>query len=114
MIQRLDSNRRRSRAVLHAGLIHFAGQAADDFTGDITQQTSEALARIDRLLAEFGSHRSRILSATVWLKTMDDYAGMNAIWDAWIDPDNAPARSCGVVAMADPSMRVEVILIAAA
>lgn len=113
-IRRLDSNGRRSRAVVHAGTIHFAGQVADDLDSDITQQTQEALARIDRLLGEAGSERSRILSATIWLKTMADYAAMNAVWDGWIDRDNAPARCCGVVEMADPRIRVEIILTAAA
>jgi enamine deaminase RidA (YjgF/YER057c/UK114 family) len=112
-IRRLDSNGRRSRAVIHAGLVHFAGQVADDFGGDITSQTQEALARIDRLLGEAGSDRSRVISATIWLKTMADYAGMNAVWDGWIDRDNAPARCCGVVEMADPGILVEIIMVAA-
>lgn len=112
-IRRIDSNGRRSRAVVHNGLVHFAGQVADDLSGDITQQTQEALARVDRLLAEAGSDRSRVLSATIWLKTMADYSGMNAVWDGWIDRENAPARCCGVVEMADPGIKVEIILTAA-
>lgn len=112
-IRRIDSNGRRSRAVIHNGQVHFAGQVGDDLNGDVSQQTQEALARIDRLLAEAGSDRSRILSATIWLKTMADYAEMNTVWDGWIDQDNAPARCCGVVEMADPRIRVEIILTAA-
>lgn len=112
-IRRIDSNGRRSRAVVHNGLVHFAGQVADDFSGDITRQTQEALARVDRLLAEAGSDRSRVLSATIWLREMADYSKMNDVWDGWVDPDHAPARCCGVVEMADPRIRVEIILTAA-
>lgn len=112
-IRRIDSNGRRSRVVAYNGMLHFAGQVADDFDGDIGQQTREALARIDRLLAEGGSDRSKVLSATIWLKDMADYAGMNEVWDHWVDPEHAPARCCGVVEMADPRIRVEIILVAA-
>lgn len=104
-IRRIDSNGRRSRVVVHNGTLHFVG--------DIGQQTQEALARIDKLLAEGGSERRKVLSATIWLKDMADYAGMNAVWDRWIDPEHAPARCCGVVEMADPGIKVEIILTAA-
>lgn len=112
-IRRIDSNGRRSRVVVHNGVLHFAGQVADDFNGDISQQTREALSRVDKLLAEGGSDRSKVLSATIWLKDMADYSKMNDIWDSWVDPDHAPARCCGVVEMADPRIRVEIILTAA-
>lgn len=113
-IRRIDSNGRRSRVVVHNGTLHFAGQVGDDLDGDVSQQTREALARVDKLLAEGGSDRSRVLSATIWLKDMADYAKMNEVWDGWVDPEHAPARCCGVVEMADPRIRVEIILTAAA
>jgi len=49
----------------------------------------------------------------VWLKTMDDFDAMNAVYDAWVVPGNTPCRACGKVELADPGFRIEVIAIAA-
>jgi len=108
-MKRIDKNRRRSRAVVVGNMVYLGGQVADDTQADIKSQTRETLAKIDELLAQAGSSRARLVSATIWLKTMDDYDGMNEIWDRWIDPENPPARACGEVRMAEDSMRVEII-----
>lgn len=113
-IKRFDSNSRRSRAVAHGNTVYLAGQVCDDTKGDITQQTTEVFAKIDELLRAAGSNKSGVLTATIWLKTMADYAAMNAVWDAWVDPTQAPARCCATADMADPDYLVEVIVTAAA
>ncbi|KPL54972.1 MULTISPECIES: RidA family protein [Hyphomicrobiales] len=112
-ITRIDQNGRRSRAVVHQGTIYFAGQVGDDWTCGAAEQAAQALARVDRILAELGSDRSKVLSATIWLKSMQDYDAVNAVWDQWIDRNACPARAAGVVEMADPNILVEFILIAA-
>jgi enamine deaminase RidA (YjgF/YER057c/UK114 family) len=61
-----------------------------------------------------GSDKSRILQATIWLASMDDFAEMNAVWDAWVDPANPPARACGESRLATPDYTVEIIVVAAA
>ncbi len=108
-MQHIDNNGRRSRAIVANGTIFMGGQVADDFTADAAEQTRQALARIDAILTQAGSDRSKLVSAQIWLKSMEDYAAMNAVWDAWIDRDRAPTRSCGVVEMADPGILVEII-----
>lgn len=113
-IQRMEMNARRSRVVVHNGTVYLAGQVADDVSGDITSQTREALGNVDKMLALAGTDKSRILSATIWLRDMADFQGMNAVWDKWIDPANPPARACGKVEMARPEMRIEVLVICAA
>ena len=112
-IERLDVNARRSRVVKHNGVCHLSGQFSDS-GGDIAQQTRETLARIDELLARAGTDRSKLLTAQIWLRDMADFAGMNAIWDAWVTPGSPPTRCCGQVLMADPDMRVEIVVSAAA
>ena len=92
-IQRLHTESRYSEIVIHNGTVYLAGQLADDYRGDIRQQTRETLASIDRLLAEAGTDKSKILSVTIYLKDMADYAGMNAEWDAWVVPGATPARA---------------------
>jgi enamine deaminase RidA (YjgF/YER057c/UK114 family) len=113
-IIRLDQNQRRSRCVVHAGVAYLAGQVADDKGGDIGVQTRQALDKIDQLLAAARTDRGRLLSATIWLRDMNDFDGMNAVWDAWVVPGSAPARCCGKVELADPGFLVEIIAIAAA
>ena len=70
-------------------------------------------ASIDELLAEVDSDVSRILSATIWLASMDYYDEFNAVWDKWIDPENPPARACGETRLATDDFLVEVIIVAA-
>ena len=112
-MQRIDKNTRRSRAVVTGGIVYMGGQVADDWNADIRTQTRQALARIDAILTEAGSSRDRLISATIWLKDMADYEGMNEVWDAWIDRDNPPTRACGEVRMADDRLLVEIIATAA-
>jgi enamine deaminase RidA (YjgF/YER057c/UK114 family) len=112
-IQRLDQSARRSRAVIHRGVVYLAGQVADDRSGDIAQQTREVLAKVDALLAQAGTDRSRLLTAQVWLSTMKDFDGMNAIWDAWVVQGSTPTRCCGQVGLADPGWKVEIVVSAA-
>ncbi|MET3662791.1 RidA family protein [Aquamicrobium ahrensii] len=112
-IGRIDQNHRRSRAVVHNGLVFTAGQIPDDLSQDIMGQAGQVLAKIDSLLREAGTDKSRVLSAQVWLRTIDDLAGMNVVWDAWVVQGRTPARICGRVEMNNPACRIEVQVIAA-
>jgi enamine deaminase RidA (YjgF/YER057c/UK114 family) len=112
-IQRLRTEKRYSEIVIHDGTVYLAGQLADDYSGDIRAQTRETLASIDRLLAEAGSDKSRLLSVTIYLKDMADYAGLNLEWDAWLAEGAAPARACVEAALYDPRVRVEMSVVAA-
>lgn len=111
-IQRLESGPRMSQAVIHNGTVYLAGQVGAPGQS-VTAQTTAILANIDRLLAEAGSSKSRLLQATIWLDSMDDFAEMNAVWDAWIDPANPPARAAGESRLARPDFKVEIIVVAA-
>ncbi|ABL71976.1 RidA family protein [Paracoccus denitrificans] len=111
-IKRIETGPRMSQAVVHNGTIYLAGQVGKP--GEtVTQQTREVLAQIDRLLAECGSDKTRILSAQVWLADMADFAEMNAVWDGWVAPGHAPARATGESALATPDYKVEIIVVAA-
>jgi enamine deaminase RidA (YjgF/YER057c/UK114 family) len=112
-IVRLDQNHRRSRAVVHGGVVYLAGQVADDKSGDIVVQARQALAKVDALLAEAGTDRARALTAQIWLASMTDYDGFNAVWDEWVVPGHTPTRCCGKVELADPAFRVEIVITAA-
>ncbi|WP_061934576.1 RidA family protein [Aureimonas sp. AU22] len=111
-IRRIEPGRRMSAAVIHGNTVYLAGQVGNP-GDDVTQQTQTVLAEIDRLLAEAGTDKSKLLSTTIWLADMKDFGAMNAVWDAWVDPANPPARATGESALAGPEYRVEIIVVAA-
>jgi enamine deaminase RidA (YjgF/YER057c/UK114 family) len=110
-IKRIEAGKRMSQAVVHNDTIWLSGQVGQAGTS-VTQQTTDIVAKIDRLLAECGSSKSRIVQATVWLADMADFAEMNAVYDAWIDPANPPARAAGESRLATPGYKVEIIVTA--
>ena len=111
-IRRIEPGKRMSGAVVHGNTVYLAGQVgtAGD---DVTAQTKTALAEVDKLLAAAGTDKSKILNATIWLADIADFGKMNAVWDAWVDPANTPARATGESKLATPEYLVEVIVIAA-
>lgn len=110
-IVRLDKGARMSEAVIHGNTIYLAGQVAEG--PDVASQTRAVLANIDALLARAGSGKANILSATIWLSDMADFAEMNSVWDAWVDKDNPPARATSEGRLAAPKFKVEIIVVAA-
>jgi len=114
-IERFHVGPRMSQVVVHNGTVYTAGQVAQNAGGGtVTAQTEDILAAIDGLLADAGSDKSRLLSATIWLASMDDFAEMNAVWDAWATGGNAPCRACvESPRLASPDFTVEIGLIAA-
>jgi enamine deaminase RidA (YjgF/YER057c/UK114 family) len=110
---RIDQNARRSRALIHNGIIYISGQVPDNRRTDVADQARQVLEKIDALLKEAGSNKSRLISAQIWLKTMDDFALMNKVWDSWVIPNETPTRCCGKVELNDPMCLIEITAIAA-
>ena len=111
-IKRIETGPRMSQAVVLNGTVYLAGQVGKP-GASVTEQTTEVLAQIDRLLAECGSDKTRILSAQIWLASMGDFAEMNAVWDGWAPQGHTPARATGESALATPDYKVEIIVVAA-
>ena len=111
-ITRLQVGERMSKIVIHGDTVYLCGQVgvAGD---DVAQQTRTCLERVEALLAEAGTDKTRILQATIWLADMADFAEMNAVWDAWVPAGHAPARACGEARLARPELKVEIIVTAA-
>lgn len=113
-IARIVTNPRRGRAVVYNGVLYVGGQAADDRSQEARGQTEQALQKIDKVLAEAGTDRSRLLTAQIWLKDVSaDFAAMDEAWDAWIDIASAPARATAQCELAAPEALVEIIVTAA-
>ena len=111
-IKRLHAGPRMSQAVIHDNTVYLAGQVGRP-GGTVAEQTKDILEAIDKLLAEAGSHKSKLLQTIIWLADMKDFAEMNAVWDKWVDGPNAPARATGEAKLAGPEYLVEIIVTAA-
>lgn len=112
-VQRHNVGKRLSEIVVHNGVAYLAGEVPDDGTKDVTGQTEEVLAKIDKLLAQVGSDKSKLLSAQIFLPDMKDFAGMNVAWEKWVLPGQTPARATVEAKLANPAYKVEIMCIAA-
>ena len=112
-ITRHNPGPRMSQAVEHNGVVYLAGQVANDMGADVTTQTQQVLAKIDALLDAAGSDKSRLLWAQLLVTDMRNFAAMNEVWDAWIDPTNPPVRAGLCSDLAAPGYLVEIMVTAA-
>jgi enamine deaminase RidA (YjgF/YER057c/UK114 family) len=112
-ITRHHGNQRMSQIVIHGDTVYLAGQVASDASADITVQTQQVLEKVESLLEEAGSDKSKILSAQIWLSNIGHFAQMNAVWDIWVAEGHAPARACIEARLASPDLLVEVGIVAA-
>ncbi len=113
MIQRFDVGPRMSEMAIHNGVAYLAGQIAEDASQSICGQTEQVLAEIDKLLAQAGSDKSKILRAEIFLKDMVDFDAMNRTWEAWVTPGHTPPRATVQAQLADPHWLVEIVVTAA-
>jgi enamine deaminase RidA (YjgF/YER057c/UK114 family) len=95
------------------GFVFTSGIVASNLDADIRGQTEEILREIERLLALCGTHKSKIVSATVWVSDIRFREPMNITWNAWTGGKDLPARACIEAKLADPRMVVEIGVIAA-
>ena len=112
-IQRLHVGPRLSQVAIHGDTVYTAGIVADDANVDVAGQTGQILDKIDRYLKEAGTDKTKILTATIWLASIKDFAEMNSVWDQWVPKGNTPARACIESKLAAPQYRVEIRVIAA-
>ncbi|MBR44929.1 MAG: hypothetical protein CMM31_00260 [Rhodospirillaceae bacterium] len=107
-ITRIKTGPRMSQCVVHGDTVYTAGQVADDSSKDVVGQTRQVLAKIDGLLAEAGTDKSKILKGTIWLADISQFNEMNSVWDTWVDTDNPPVRACVESKLAFPELLVEI------
>ena len=112
-IQRVHPGPRMSEMVIHNETVYLSGQIADDGSTDVESQTRDVLRQIDALLAEAGTDKTKLLTATIYLADIGTFAEMNKAWDAWVDPANAPARATVEARLAAPEYLVEIQVVAA-
>jgi enamine deaminase RidA (YjgF/YER057c/UK114 family) len=103
-----------SQVVVHGNTVYLAGVVAHEAAGEsVTRQTQEVLSIIDSHLAKAGSDKSKLLTATIYITDMKNFAEMNAVWDGWVSAGNTPARATVEAKLAAPQYGVEIMVIAA-
>jgi enamine deaminase RidA (YjgF/YER057c/UK114 family) len=113
MIKRFHPGQRFCEMVVYNGVVTTAGITARDESGDVKVQAADILVQIDGLLAEAGSSKARLLTASIWLRDIAHFAGLNEIWDGWIDKHNLPVRATVEARLAAPELLVEIQVTAA-
>jgi len=113
MIQRYEVGARMSEMAVHNGVCYLAGQVAVGGAPDIAGQAREVLAAIDKLLAQAGTDKTRILRAQIFLADLADFPGLNAVWDSWVVAGHTPPRATVQAALAKPEWKVEIVVTAA-
>lgn len=111
-IQRIDKGQRMSQLVAANGMAFISGQVADDRDASLEDQARSILSNIDRLLAQVGSDKSKLLKVDVYLAAVADFDAFNVVYDAWVDSERPPARVCSEARLADPRIRVEIAAMA--
>ena len=114
-IDRLHAGPRMAQAVIH-------GEPSISPARSPTRPKGGSVARADEgdprgrsigLLAEAGSDKTKILTATIYLADIATFAEMNAVWDGWVPAGHAPARATVEAKLAAPRLYVEIACIAA-
>ena len=112
-VTRIEVGKRMSQAAIHGDTVYLAGQVADDPVPSVGKQTRQILARIDRILKQAGTDKTRILKANIWLSDIRSFDEMNKEWDKWVPKGNSPARATVESRLAGPEYLVEIMVTAA-
>ena len=108
-IQRFENGPRMSRVVVHGDTVYLAGLTAEKNAGkSVSEQTREILERIDALLKQGGTDKSKLLQAVIWLQDIRVVDEFNAVWDAWVVPGSGPARACIEARLQSPAKMIEI------
>lgn len=111
-IQRFGTTRRYSDSVVHGNTLYLV-EVPGNLEADITEQTANLLASIERQLILAGSDKTCLLMVTIYLADVADYEAMNAVWDAWVPEGRAPVRACIQARLANPGYKLEMAVTAA-
>ena len=113
-IQRFDNGPRMSRVVVHNDTVYLAGLTADKTAGQsVGEQTKEILEKIDGLLKQGGTDKSKLVQAVIWLQDVRTVDEFNKVWDAWVVPGSGPARACIEARLQSPAKMIEIMVTAA-
>ena len=105
-----------SQAIEVNGLVYTSGVIpVNPATGEIPEgidaQADQAIGNLCALLKEAGTSADNVIKTTVFIKEMDDFAKVNAVYAKYFEKD-CPARSCVEVARLPKDVLIEIEAIA--
>ena len=109
-----------SQAIRAGDFLYTSGQIALDpatgqvVPGSITEQTTQVLENLKAILEAAGTELSRVVKTLVFLKDMNDFSAMNAVYGKYLAPEGTvpPARSTIEAARLPKDVLVEIEVIA--
>ena len=107
-----------NQATVFNGMVFTAGQIAIDpatntlVHGSIEEQTRLVFSNLNEVLKAAGSDFAHVIKTTVFLKDMNDFPAMNAVYAEYFDEATAPARSAVEAARLPKDVLVEIECIA--
>ena len=109
-IERYGSNSRLSKVVKANGFAFLSGLTARDTAVGVEEQTADILQQIDELLAMAGSDKAGIVNVNIWMRDIAQRDRMNAVWEAWVDPQAKPARATVQSALGREDVLLEIMV----
>ncbi len=112
LVTRYGGSARAALATTARGFGFFAvtPQAPYDPALSTAEQARQLFAKAEQRLAEIGSSKAAMTFCVILLADMDDVAAFNAEWDAWVADVAPPARACLGARLANPALKVELII----
>lgn len=113
MIDRILKTPIMHRMVAHNDVIYVGGLVADDRSQSMGGQTAQICEKLDTLLGQAGSDKTKLLSAMLYITDMSQKGEMNEAWTQWIDASDLPTRATIGVADLGEGILIEVVVTAA-
>jgi len=112
-MERMRRGRILHQITIHNGIVYTAGLIADNLDADMAGQTQQLCDKIDAILAEAGSDKSKLIRVQIFVTDISKKPEMDAVWLNWLG-DDLPCRcTVGVSDLGDPRILIEVVVTAA-
>ncbi|MCY0975788.1 RidA family protein [Chryseobacterium wangxinyae] len=106
-----------SQANFANGVLYISGQIpVDPATGKLVEgiekETHQVMKNLEAILTEAGMTFKNVVKASIFLKSMDDFAVMNDIYASYLDAESYPARETVQVSCLPKNVDIEISMIA--
>ncbi len=107
-VVRKKRDRSSSLAVIHDSTVYLTALSSDAALPTVAEQTQDVIDQIDALLAQCGTSKRKLLSATIYCNDSRHFDEVNTRWDAWVPWHDPPVCTYLVAKLHSPSQKVSV------
>ncbi|WP_172121993.1 RidA family protein [Devosia sp. 919] len=112
-MNRIKQGKTLHAVTIHGGVVYTSGLVADDIDTDMGGQTRQICEKVDDLLKEAGTNKTKLIRAQIYITEMSKKPDMDTAWLDWLG-DDLPCRcTVGVDDLGDPRRLIEVVITAA-